>query len=74
MLSFFDTQIQYFHVDKKKSFPMIKRTFKEISFLGILNWITTQTNKYEEIISTPHDRKIIDTTIYFTVSVVNIQN
>ena len=44
----------------KNAFPMTKSTFKEISFLGVLNQVTThsQTEKYVEIISTPHDGKV----------------
>ena len=36
---------------------MTKSTFKDISFLGALNWlaIDSQTEKYVEIISTPRD-------------------
>ena len=39
---------------------MTKYTFKNISFLGVLNWVTihSQTDKYVEIISTPCDGKV----------------
>ena len=55
ILSFFEIQIQYFYVDIKKQVPMTKSAFKDISFLGVLNWVTihSQTEKYVEIISTP---------------------
>ena len=57
ILSFFEIQIQYFHVDIKNSFSMIKTTFKYIFILKVLNWVTdhSQTEKYVEIISAPHD-------------------
>ena len=57
MLSFFEIQIQYFHVGNKNSFPMTKSAFKDISFLEVLNWVTvhSQTEKCVEIISTPRD-------------------
>ena len=37
---------------------MTKSTFKDISFLDMLNWVTVynQAEKYVEIISTPRDR------------------
>ena len=49
--SFFEIQIQYFYVDFKKQVPMTKSAFKDISFLGVLNWVTihSQTEKYVEI-------------------------
>ena len=39
---------------------MNKSTFKSISFLGMLNWVTvhSRTEKYVEIIYTPRDRKV----------------
>ena len=57
MLSFFEIQIQYFHVGIKNPFPMTKSAFKDISFLEVLNWVTvhSQTEKCVEIISTPRD-------------------
>ena len=60
MLSFFEIQIQYFHVDIKNPFFMTKSTFKDISFLGVLNWVTvhSQTDKCVEIIPTPRDWKV----------------
>ena len=52
MLSFFEIQIQYYHVDIENPFPMTKSTFKDTSSLGVLNWVTihSQTEKYVEII------------------------
>ena len=66
ILSFFDIQIEYFHVDIKNPFPMIKSTFKGISFWWVLNWVTvhSQTEKYVENISTPHDRKVRHTRFF----------
>ena len=60
ILSFFEIQIQYFKVDMKISFPIIKSTFKDIYFFGALNWVTVhnQTEKYVEIVYMPHDRKM----------------
>ena len=60
MISFFEIQIQYFHVGIKSPFPMTKSTFKGISFLGVLSWVTvhSQTEKYVEIISTTLDWKV----------------
>ena len=57
ILLFFEIQIQYFHVVIKNPFPMTKSTFKGISILEVLNWVTvhSQTEKYVEIISTPRD-------------------
>ena len=45
--TFFEIQIQYFHVGIKNPFPMTKSTFKDISFLDRLNWVTVhiQTEK-----------------------------
>ena len=42
-------------MDFKNLLPMIKSTFKDISFFGVFNWNTfhSQTQKYVEIISTP---------------------
>ena len=44
------------------SLTFIQQTsiFKDISFLGVLNWVTihSQTEKYVENISTPRDRKV----------------
>ena len=39
---------------------MTKKTFKDISFLEVLNWVTvhSQTEKCVEIISTPCDWKV----------------
>ena len=39
---------------------MIKCTFKDILFLGVLNWIAihSRTKNYQEIISTPCDGKV----------------
>ena len=52
--------MQYLPVYIKNPFPLTKSTFKDISFLGVLNWVTihSQTEKYVEIISTPCDRKV----------------
>ena len=38
---------------------MIKNTFKDISFLGVLNWVSlhNELEKYVEIIFTPHGEK-----------------
>ena len=57
MISFFEIQIQYFHVGIKSPFPMTKSTFKDILFLKVLNRVTvhSQIEKYVEIISTLHD-------------------
>ena len=56
----FEILIQYFHLDMKNPFSMINSTFKDILFLGVLNWVTvhSQTEKYLEIIFTPHDEKV----------------
>ena len=55
-----EIQIQYFHVNFKNPFPMIKSTFNDISFLEVFNWITfhNQSEDYVEIIYTPHDGKV----------------
>ena len=47
-------------MDIKNSFPMTKSTYKDISFLGVLNWVTihSQTEKYVEILSTHGDGKV----------------
>ena len=47
-------------MDIKNSFPMTKSTFKDISILGVSNWVTihSQTEKYVEIISTHRDGKV----------------
>ena len=39
---------------------MTKSTYKDISFLGVLNWVTIhgQTEKYVEILSTHRDGKV----------------
>ena len=60
MLSFFEIQIQYFHVGIKNPIPMTKSTFKYISFMGELNWVTahSKTVKCGKIISTPCDWKV----------------
>ena len=60
ILSFFEIQIQYFHVDIKNPFSMSKNTFKDITVLGVLNWVAihSQTEKYVEIISTPRDGQV----------------
>ena len=44
----------------KNPFPMTKSTFKDISFLGVLKWVTvySQTEKCVEIISIPRDWKV----------------
>ena len=59
ILSFFEIQVQYFNVDIKNLLLMTKSTFKNISFLGVLNWVTihSQTEKHVEIISTLRDGK-----------------
>ena len=38
---------QYFYVDIRNQFPMTKSNFKDISFLGVLKWVTVhnQTKK-----------------------------
>ena len=44
----------------KNPFPMTKSTFKDISFLEVLNWVKfhSQTEKCVEIISTRRDWKV----------------
>ena len=44
----------------KNPFLMTKSTFQDVSFLGVLNWVTvhSQTDKCVEIISAPHDGKV----------------
>ena len=39
---------------------MTKSTFQNVSFLGVLNWVTvhSQTDKCVEIISAPRDGKV----------------
>ena len=39
---------------------MTKSAFNDVSFLEVLNWVTihSQTEKYVEITSTPHDGKM----------------
>ena len=59
ILSFFEIQIQYFHMDIKNLFPMSRITVNYILFLGVQNWLSvhSQTMKYVENISTPCDGK-----------------
>ena len=47
-------------MDMKNPFLMTKSTFKDISSLGVSNWVTihSQTEKYVEIISKPRDGKV----------------
>ena len=47
---------------------MTKSTFKDISFLGVLNWITihSQTEKYVEIISSPRNEKVKHAKVFQT--------
>ena len=40
-----EIQIQYFHAGIKKQFPLIKSTFKDISFLGVLVLKTTEKER-----------------------------
>ena len=44
----------------KNPFPITKTTLKNISFLGVLNWVTdhSQTDKCVEIISAPRAWKV----------------
>ena len=44
----------------KSPFPMNKSTFKDVSFLTVLNRVTvhSQTEKYMDIISTPRDGRV----------------
>ena len=60
MLSFFEIQIQYFHMGNKNPFSMTKSAFKDISIFGVLKWVTvhSQTEKYVEIVFTPLDWKM----------------
>ena len=47
-------------MDIKNPFHMTKSTFKDISFLEVLNWVVvhSQNMKYLEIISTPRFGKV----------------
>ena len=60
ILSFFEIQIEYFHVGIKNPFHITKSTFKDISFSRVLNWVTahSQSEKCVEIISTSCDWKV----------------
>ena len=60
ILSYFEIQNQFFHVDIKNPFRMTKNTVKSISFLRVLNWVRVhdETEKYVEIISTALHGKV----------------